>query len=126
MGLGFAFVRFARRSDAARRRSILAIGLAVAALVYVGPAALGAGPRGLTLTLVGVVLFAGFAGFGSRHGLSWLAAGWAGHVAWDALLHLAAPTVAPSWYVCLCFGFDSVVARDALLARRDEAERATP
>lgn len=101
---------------------IWALGLVVAALIYVGFALAGrAGAGSLIAELVGVAAFAAVAWLGVRRSALWLAAGWAVHVGWDLLLHpLTGPGYAPVWYVRACIGFDLVVA--AWIALRPERE----
>jgi len=100
--LAVAYAGIARRGSESRERRILALGLLVAAAVYVGST---------------VGFFLGIAAAGIHWGSGWLAAGWTVHVVWDGLLHYITPGVAPAWYALLCLGFDLTVAA-ALLARR--------
>lgn len=104
------FVVFARTQPAEDR--VYAIGLAVAALAYVGFALAGGAAAGaLLIELLGVAAFGAVAWLGVRRGPLWLAAGWAAHVGWDLLLHpLSGPAYAPAWYVRACIGFDLAVA----------------
>jgi hypothetical protein len=113
------YARSRRREDV-----IYALGLVVAALVYVGFAlAAGAGTAVLIAELVGVALFGAVAWLGVRRTALWLAAGWALHVGWDLLLHpLSGPGYAPAWYVRACIGFDLVVAAWIALRAEREAE----
>ena len=91
---------------------IYALGLVVAALVYVGfVLAAGAGGAALATELVGLALFGAVAWLGWRRSALWLAAGWAAHVGWDLLLHpLTGTGYAAAGYVRACIGFDLVVA----------------
>lgn len=108
--LGAAFLRFATLGDAARERRILAAGLVVASLVYVAFALWeGAGTR-LLLELGGAALFAVPAFAGLRRMPLLLAAGWAGHTFWDALLHVGGVIDGAEAYAALCIGFDPLVA----------------
>jgi hypothetical protein len=108
--LGGLFVAFARARQAGTAR-VLALGLVVAALIYVALALGGKGREWLVIELAGVGLFGGLAWIGLRASLWWLAVGWVAHVAWDVGLHLdRAQAVVGAWYPLLCVGFDLVVA----------------
>lgn len=109
--LGEGLLRYARSRGGDETR-ILAIGLVVASAFYVGFAALWAAPGWIGVEVLGVVVYAGFAGLGLRRSPMWLAAGWALHPLWDAGLHLVGPghAFAPSWYTVACISFDVWVA----------------
>ena len=116
-----AFVFLARRYPPQRERRLYAVGLVIAALIYVAFAAAGgAGARQLALEGLGVLLY-GAAAWGGLRGRPWLLAlGWAAHVAWDVLLHMggAGAEYAPHWYPWLCVSFDLVVAGAVLASSR--------
>jgi len=119
--LALALVYLARRRSPEGELRLYAIGLLVAALIYVGFAVLGgASQRWLALELLGVLGFGAvaWAGLRGRSALL-LAAGWAAHTLWDVLLHLDGQAAAytPDCYPWLCLGFDLVIA-GALLGRR--------
>ena len=113
VALSLAFVGLARRYPPGGERRVYAVGLVVAALVYVGfGAAGGAGARRLALEIFGVLLY-GAAAWAGRRGRPWLhALAWAAHVGWDVLLHLsgAGAEYTPHWYPWLCVSFDLVMA----------------
>ncbi len=114
--LGALFAAFARARKAAEAR-VLALGLVVAALVYVGLALAGTAREWLVIEMAGVALFGGLAWLGVRASRWWLATGWGAHVAWDVGLHLdRAQTVVGAWYPLLCVGFDLMVAGFVLSA----------
>jgi hypothetical protein len=119
--LALALVSLARSYPPAMERRVYAVGLVIAALVYVGfGAAGGAGGQWLLLETLGVLLY-GIAAWLGLRGRPWLlAAGWAAHVAWDVLLHLsgAGSEYTPRWYPWLCVSFDLVVAGAALASSR--------
>ena len=119
--LALALVGLARTYPPGRERRVYAVGLVIAALIYVGfGAAGGAGVRWLALEILGVLLY-GAAAWGGLRGRPWLlAAGWAGHVAWDVLLHLsgAGSEYTPRWYPWLCVSFDLVMAVAVLASGR--------
>jgi hypothetical protein len=111
--LALALVGLARRYPPGRERRVYAVGLVIAALVYVGfGAAGGAGGRWLAVETLGVLLY-GVAAWVGLRGRPWLlAAGWAAHVAWDVPLHLSGSGsgYTPGWYPWLCVSFDLVVS----------------
>lgn len=116
--LALGFILLVRQVARDRELLVYAIGLVVAALVYVLFAAVGGDGRDLLIELGGVAVFGFFAAAGYWHSPMWVAVGWAGHVGWDVLLHPAgAGTYAPGWYVLLCIGFDLLVA-GYIVARR--------
>jgi hypothetical protein len=121
VALSLAFVGLARKYPPRRESRVYAVGLVVAALIYVGfGAAGGAGTRWQALELFGVLLY-GAAAWGGLRGRPWLlAAGWAAHVAWDVLLHLsgAGSEYTPQWYPWLCVSFDLVMAGAVLASSR--------
>lgn len=102
-----------RRREPRDRIPVFAVGLFVASLIYVVFAAAGrASFTWLLIELSGLIVFGGLAFAGLRSTWLLLAAGWAAHMAWDAVPHLAMPggSFAPLWYVMLCLGFDAVIA----------------
>jgi hypothetical protein len=114
--LGALFAAFARSRKAAEVR-VLALGLTVVALIYVGLALAGTARDWLLVEMAGVALFGGLAWLGLRASRWWLAVGWVAHVAWDVGLHLGpAQAVVGGWYPLLCVGFDLVVAGFVLSA----------
>jgi hypothetical protein len=108
--VAFLLSRFARDIVG---RSLLAVVLIVAALIYVVFAARGgAGTAWLAGELVGIALYGGIALLGLRRSPWWLAAGWALHPMWDILLHYVGPghDFAPETYTIPCLTFDLTVA----------------
>jgi hypothetical protein len=94
-------------------RAPVALGLVVAALIYVGFAVVGkASAFWILLELGGVFFYGGLAWLGFKKSSWWLAVGWAFHVAWDVVLHQFASGsgFTPAWYPPVCIGFDLVVA----------------
>ena len=87
---------------------VYALGLVVAALIYLGFSLFTPGSPWLWIEIGGVVIFGALAAAGRIHAL-WLAAGWAVHVSWDVWLHRGEPFV-PSWYPLVCVGFDLAMA----------------
>jgi hypothetical protein len=118
--LSLLLARVASRKDARAERAVYAIGLLVAALLYLG-FALGGGASGkwVTAEAVGVALYGIAALVGFARWPAVLAAGWAAHVGWDVLLHLdgAGAAYTPAWYPWLCVSFDLVIAGAVLAAQ---------
>lgn len=119
LGAGFGLAARARAPTGEVR--VLAVGLAVAALIYVGFAAAGAAQgRWVLVESAGLAAFAVLAWLGVRRSPMWVVAGWLLHVAWDVGLHRAGQTpFVPSWYPPLCVGFDLVVALWATVRWRE-------
>lgn len=109
VALALPYVLYAGRVR--KSRSVFGIGLVVAAAVYVAFAVFAGAFREALIEGCGVVLFGGIAVLGMRRSSWFLALGWAGHVAWDLLLHpLDHSSYAPWWYPMACIGFDLLVA----------------
>ena len=111
--LSLALVVLARTYLPRREMRVYAVGLVIAALIYVGfGVAGGAGAQWLALESLGPLLY-GAAAWGGLRGRPWLlAAGWAGHVAWDVPFHLSGAWAeyTPPWYPWLCVSFDLIMA----------------
>ena len=107
LALGTVFLTRKLRPEAAFR--VLAIGLVVAAFVYVAFAVAGqAGAWWIGVELLGVALYGTLAWLGFRRWPLVLGWGWVAHAAWDLALHLggAGAAFTPAWYPWLCLGFD--------------------
>lgn len=112
LALGALFILYARKGRG-RESLVFAVGLVVAAVIYIGFAlGHGAPPRSLLLESLGVVPFGLLAWLGVRRSEGWLALGWAAHVAWDLGFNwgAGAPPFVPSWYPVVCTSFDLLVA----------------
>jgi hypothetical protein len=108
--LGALFAVAARRYGGESELRVFAVGLVVAALIYVGFALPTADGRWLMLETAGVAIFGGVAWFGVVRP-AWLATGWMAHVIWDVGLHLdRAQPVVGTGYPLACIGFDLIVA----------------
>ena len=106
-----AFILLARRLAPRGELRLYAVGLAAAALIYVGFAARGAAAGWLTLELAGLAAFTLAAFAGVKFSPWILAAGWAAHAAWDVLLHQPSGAgFVPAWYPPVCAGFDLLLA----------------
>ena len=118
---GAMFLGYSKSFGRARRK-VLANGLVIAAVIYVGFAIfLGGPPAWMLHEVLGVAAFSAMAVLGIRHSVLWLAVGWALHMGWDTLLHLHGPgaTFAPTWYVVACVSFDLLVAAFIVWKRRE-------
>jgi hypothetical protein len=95
-------------------RQVLAIGLLLAAAIYVAFAfAFGADSVDwVALESIGLLAFGCLGWLGIRGNVLWLAAGWGLHPLWDVGLHWHGPgaAVVPAWYAVACVSFDLVVA----------------
>jgi hypothetical protein len=116
--VGFLYIDYARKRGRRREHRIYAVGLVMAALVYVGFAVAALDGAWLLVEVAGLVAYTSFAVLGLRHSPWWLALGWAAHPAWDVFLHLSgpvsgivpAPGIVPAWYAVACISFDTLVA----------------
>jgi hypothetical protein len=116
-----ALVRLARSYPPGGERRVYAVGLVVAALLYLIFGVVGgAGVRWLTLEVVGVLIYGAAAWTGLRVWPALLALGWAAHVAWDVPLHVrgAGAEYTPHWYPWLCVSFDLVIAGAMMMSVR--------
>ena len=105
--LAVGFILIARRTGGYEREKIFyAVGLIVAALIYVGFGMFAGSTRWLLVELGGVVLYTLFAVLGIKRSGWFLSLGWALHVLWDLALHDASTEFVPRWYQLLCLGFD--------------------
>ena len=113
MALGAVYVLYARKGRRERESLVFAVGLVIAAVIYIGFAlAHGAPLRSLLFESLGVLPFGLLAWLGLRRSQLWLALGWAAHVVWDLGLNWGsrAPGFVPSWYPVVCTSFDLLVA----------------
>ena len=93
--LAVPYLLYVRR--ARDRRRVFAIGLIVAASVYIAFAAAGGTFKDLLIELSGVGLFGILAFLGVRYSAYILALGWVAHVGWDLLLHPVAISSYAPW-----------------------------
>ena len=105
------FIVLARRFGAQREVWVYAVGLVLAAIIYLGCALRGGESRWAILALVAVALFTLSAWLGVRFSTIFLGVGWALHAGWDALMHaILSVGFVPSWYPTTCLAFDLVLA----------------
>jgi hypothetical protein len=113
MGIGgaIAFLVFARNKP--QEAQVLAVGLVVAVLIYVGFALTGRiNQAWIAIEVTGVVAYNLVAGFGLRYSKRWLMLGWLAHPLWDVGIHLIGQgrDFRSSVYVLDCVSFDLLVA----------------
>ncbi len=109
--LALPFVMLAGRSY--QPTHMLATGLLLAALIYVGFAVFGGAESSwIGVELSGVLFYGFFAWLGLKQSIYWLSAGWGLHLLWDVGLHqfTTGSVYTPSWYPPVCIGFDLAVA----------------
>ena len=106
------FIVVARSLGQQRELRLYAIGLVIAALIYVGFTAQGVAPPGwLALELAGLLVFTLCAWLGLKVSALILALAWAAHAAWDVILNkLLDVAFVPDWYPLVCVGFDLLLA----------------
>jgi hypothetical protein len=108
-------IAWARRRSPRYQVKIYALGIAVAALIYLGFALSRGGAERLAAEVAGreaaaLLAYGGIAILAARGRALLAALGWAAHSAWD-LMHLSAATAyVPSWYPSVCIGFDLALA----------------
>ena len=109
--LGAGYLALVRRYEPQTERQLIALGLVVAALIYVTFAIAWGDDVWLLAEILGVTCYGLVAWFGLRFSGLWLAVGWGAHPLWDALLHLSGSgaNIAPTWYVVACISFDILV-----------------
>ena len=120
VALALALVRITSPMRRERARRIYAVGLLIAAVIYVVFAAFGgADSSALALEAIGVLIYGGAAYIGLKRWPLALALGWATHVAWDVLLHVNGPGAdyTPKPYPWICLTFDLAIA-GAILRER--------
>lgn len=89
----------------------MAIGLFVAALIYVGFALAWGNAQWVAIEALGLPIYGGMAWLGLRKSPIWLGVGWLLHMPWDMFVHYIGPGfhLAPVWYMFACFSFDLIV-----------------
>jgi hypothetical protein len=91
----------------------LAVGLVIAALIYVGFAVVGnASVTWVVVEAFGVGIYSIIAILGLRYSNWWLMLGWLVHPIWDVWIHFFAQGAdfTPAWYALGCMSFDLLVA----------------
>ncbi len=89
-----------------------AIGLIIAALIYVGFEIWHMEYSCLSLEVGGVVIYGFLAYLGLRYSIGFLAFGWASHIFWDIMIHMNNTTqFVQDWYPPAYLILDLVLAR---------------
>ena len=117
LGGGCAFLWLGKCSLVPEQR-VWAVGLVVAAMIYVGFAiAAQASAHWLLIECLGLLVYGSLAILGLRRGVGWLAVGWLLHPLWDLALHFwqAGAEFTPGWYALACLSFDLLVGAKILL-----------
>ena len=111
MILAVFLILIAKLSKNYRREKIIyAIGLAIAAFIYVGFGIFSNSNSWIITEFVGVLIYLPFAVLGVRFSGWFLSLGWILHVAWDLVLHSHTLSFVPSFYPLVCLGFDVLIA----------------
>jgi hypothetical protein len=106
-----AFILFAKRSKSYNGEKFsYALGLGIAAAIYVGFGLFSASSYWILIELVGLLIYLPFAILGVRFSGWFLSVGWLLHTLWDLFLHGSTLDFVPSWYPSVCLGFDIFVA----------------
>jgi hypothetical protein len=108
--VGAFFLVLARRFGRSAT-AMLATGLIIAALIYVGFAVRGGtSPTELRQEILGLIVFTLLAVAGLRWWPPLVGIGWLLHGGWDILLHWPVQAWVPGLYPVFCVSFDLVVA----------------
>ncbi|WP_206602933.1 DUF6010 family protein [Leptolyngbya ohadii] len=92
---------------------ILAVGLVIAALLYLGFAVFGtANSAWIFVEAAGIGIYSLFAMWGLYYSRWWLMVGWLLHPVWDLWLHFfeQGASFTPAWYALGCMSFDLLIA----------------
>lgn len=114
---GWAYLFYATHGSVRRERRVYAVGLIVAAALYVVFAFVWGDLMWVAVEMAGTAAYGIFAWLALRHAYFWMALGWGFHPVWDVALHLYGPghDVAPEWYAIACISFDLLVAGYVLI-----------
>jgi hypothetical protein len=105
------FIFYAKRSKTFQGEKVLyAIGLGIAALIYVVFGFFSSSNDWILIELGGLLIYLPFAILGVRLSGWFLCFGWLLHVAWDLVVHNSTLAFVPSWYPSVCLGFDVLIA----------------
>jgi hypothetical protein len=113
IGVIFAigFIFYAKRSKSYRSEKIsYAIGLGIAAMIYVIFGFFSSSNDWILTEFVGLLIYLPFAFLGVRFSGWFLGFGWLSHIAWDLVLHNQSLSFVPDFYPSVCLGFDVLIA----------------
>jgi hypothetical protein len=106
-----AFIFYARRSKTYRGEKLsYAIGLGIAAVIYVVFSFFSSSTDWIFIELGGLLIYLPFVVLGVRFSGWFLSFGWLLHVAWDLALHNQPLNFVPDFYPSVCLGFDVLIA----------------
>ena len=109
--LAVGFVMLVRQSGSyAKEKLFFAVGLVIAALIYLVFGLFSGSSVWIITELIGVPVYAVFALLGWKKSGWFLAIGWALHVFWDVGLHGISTPFVPHWYIGFCIGVDLLLA----------------
>jgi hypothetical protein len=109
--LAIGFILFAKRSKTYRGEKVsYAIGLGIAALIYVVFGFFSSSNYWILIELGGLLIYIPFAILGVRFSGWFLSFGWLLHVVWDLVLHNQPLNFVPDFYPSVCLGFDVLIA----------------
>jgi hypothetical protein len=124
--LALIFVRVVGGQMDAPRLRLFAIGLAVAAGIYVAFALVAQSGEWIAVELIVAITFLVTAFVAARSALL-LGMAWMLHVGWDAIhLRYLEGAIAPAWYPPLCIAFDLVVGAYLIRTAFSEPRPETP
>lgn len=110
IGLAGVTVALVRALNVQHDLHLYAIGLIIAAFIYVGFALTQDHSLWVMVEIAGTVLFSAMAIAGWRFSPWWLVAGWLIHPFWDVVLHSRVPVgFVPGWYPPVCLGYDVAI-----------------
>lgn len=112
LGLALAYIVLARLLWPRQQMTVFAIGLVVAAVIYLW-FAIDSGSNGwIPLEALGIGLYGALAWLGITRSYNWLALGWLLHPIWDIALHFLGPGahIVADWYAIACVSFDVAMA----------------
>lgn len=109
---GAVVLAYTRRQKPEHEFRLLALGLAIAAVIYVGLGFVWGNASWVGIEAAGVLFYTAFIWLAYRKNIVWLAVGWFLHTGWDVALHLFGPGehIVPAWYAFACIGYDVLMA----------------
>ena len=107
------YIYYIRRINNSLKTEFLnfAIGLIIAALIYVCFALWHQKSEWYFLEWSGVILYGALAYLGFKYSAWFLVLGWSTHILWDVILHMNEKALfVPHWYPPVCLIFDLILA----------------
>jgi len=102
---------YIRNFPVRKKYHLMALGLFLAAAVYVVLSLTTFNKIWIVVEVVGLLLFLLFVWMAFHYSMWFVVLGWTAHIIWDVGIHPqeTAPYV-PYWYAWICVGFDAVIA----------------